>query len=335
MDKPVTNVKIGKVIVYYREGLKQGCASMDVQRANAEALVGRAHAKVVKEYIEQETGEYKGARPTLAEAIAECRETGACLVIARLGRLVRNMRVTLDLMNSEIEFLACDNPMVNKATIHILTATAETESRQTSQRTKDTMADLKRKGVKLGSANPKLWKGRERKRGWKKAVAAAADLRESRAKEHYAFLMPEIKKMRDNGGTMAEIVDWMNKQGHLTTAGKPFTQTAIFRLIDRYLGKEYLGRKRPGGRPAGNSSSRDMSRAEVNAKYDALMPTIKAMREQGKTYEEIATTLNDDGRGVVGGVPLNTMRVRRLVELRLGKEYMGWRPAQTAEKVAS
>jgi hypothetical protein len=29
------------------------------------------------------------------------------------------------------------------------------------------------------------------------------------------------------------------------------------------------------------------------------------------------------------------MRVRRLVELRLGKEYMGWRPAQTAETVAS
>jgi hypothetical protein len=75
-----------------------------------------------------------------------------------------------------------------------------------------------------------------------------------------------------------------------------------------------------------------MNRAEVNAAYDALLPDIKAMRMEGKTYDEIATALNDDGRGVIGGVPLNPMRVRRLVQMRLGEEFMGWRKT---EKVAS
>ncbi len=251
MDKTVTRdttVKINQVILYYRDGLKQGCASMEAQRLAAEEFTTRSKLKTVNKYIEQETGEYKGARPELALAIAECQRTGACLVIARLGRLVRNMRVMLDLMNSGIEFLAVDNPMANKATVHILAATAETEARQTSQRTRDTMSALKKKGVKLGSARPGHWKGHERMRGWKQAVEAASDLRIERAKEHYAFLIPEIKQMRDNDRTYAEIVDWLNKQGHVTTAGKPFTQTALFRLIDRYLGKEYLGKVRPGGR---------------------------------------------------------------------------------------
>ena len=36
-------------------------------------------------------------------------------------------------------------------------------------------------------------------------------------------------------------MEWLNQQGQTTTAGKPFTQTAVWRLIDRYLGKEWLG----------------------------------------------------------------------------------------------
>ena len=53
--------------------------------------------------------------------------------------------------------------------------------------------------------------------------------------------MPEIKARRERGETLPEIVEWLNQQGHTTTAGKPFTQTAVWRLIDRYLGKEWLG----------------------------------------------------------------------------------------------
>ena len=53
--------------------------------------------------------------------------------------------------------------------------------------------------------------------------------------------MPEIKARRERGETLPEIVDWLNQQGHTTTAGKPFTQTAVWRLISRHLGKEWLG----------------------------------------------------------------------------------------------
>ena len=78
-------------------------------------------------------------------------------------------------------------------------------------------------------------------RGTKKAIAAAARKKKERTRNNYAFLMPEIKARRERGDTLPEIVEWLNQQGHITTAGKPFTQTAVWRLIDRYLGKEWLG----------------------------------------------------------------------------------------------
>jgi hypothetical protein len=61
--------------------------------------------------------------------------------------------------------------------------------------------------------------------------------------------------MRERGGTLPEIVEWLNNQDYTTTAGKPFTQTAVWRLLDRYLGKEYLGstRKKTTGSKVGIS----------------------------------------------------------------------------------
>ena len=57
---------------------------------------------------------------------------------------------------------------------------------------------------------------------------------------------------------MPEIVEWLNNQDYTTTAGKPFTQTAVWRLFERYLGKEYLGstRKKTTGCKVGISGHR-------------------------------------------------------------------------------
>ena len=97
------------------------------------------------------------------------------------------------------------------------------------------------RGMKLGCARPDHWKGREHLRGTKLAIAAAARKKREKVKNIYAWMMPEIKARRERGETLPEIVEWLNNQGKHTTAGKPFTQTAVWRLIARYLGKEYLG----------------------------------------------------------------------------------------------
>ena len=57
--------------------------------------------------------------------------------------------------------------------------------------------------------------------------------------------------MRLAGKTMDEIAAWLNDNGHLTTAGRPFNQVSVWRLLKRYLGDDFLGKiKDRGGQSA-------------------------------------------------------------------------------------
>jgi DNA invertase Pin-like site-specific DNA recombinase len=84
-------------------------------------------------YTEMETGK-KADRPELAKAIAYANRAQATLVVAKLDRLARNMAFTSTLMESGIEFVACDNPYANRLTIHILAAVTEDEALRISER---------------------------------------------------------------------------------------------------------------------------------------------------------------------------------------------------------
>ena len=87
-------------------------------------------------------------------------------------------------MESGIDFACCDNQQVNRFTVPILVVTAEEESQKISERTKRTLAAaVKAKGIKLGSARPGHWKGREHLRGTKEAIARSAEMRRVRTKQ--------------------------------------------------------------------------------------------------------------------------------------------------------
>ena len=222
-------------LAYYR---RKRPASPNFSVAKQRAAAARYYP--IAEYTELEVR--KGQhRPALVEAVEHAKREGATLVIPKLDRLSRNPAVTHLLMESGINFIALDQPTTNPSTVHILAAVAEKETRARTERVKETFTRMRAEGVKLGSANPQLWKGRENKRGWKKGAKVASAHRAANTKSCYQYLMPEIKRRRENGESLADIVKWLNDEGHRTTAFKPFTQTALWRIIKRYLGEEYLG----------------------------------------------------------------------------------------------
>jgi DNA invertase Pin-like site-specific DNA recombinase len=223
-----------KYVLYYRVGKN---LSLDEQRQTAREFVALNQGEVVGRYTEEETDPW----PELRKAIACSLKAQATFVIVLLGRLIRNMSFTTILQDSAVEFVACDAPNANNRTVHIMAALAEDESLRVRERTKKGLAAAKAKGVKLGSNRPGHWKGREHRRGWRQAVAGSIAARRTRTAEAYAYLLPEIKTRRERGDTLPEIIKWLNDAGYTTTAGKPFTQTALWRIIGRYLGKEYLG----------------------------------------------------------------------------------------------
>jgi DNA invertase Pin-like site-specific DNA recombinase len=58
-------------------------------------------------------------------------------------------------MESGVEFVAVDMPQANRLTIHILAAVAEHEREMISQHTKAALQAAKKRGVTLGSPQPK------------------------------------------------------------------------------------------------------------------------------------------------------------------------------------
>jgi DNA invertase Pin-like site-specific DNA recombinase len=225
-------------VAYYRSN-----KPMAAQRAAFKRFVEFNEGTAIADYTERETRKQTAKRqwPALERAIAHA-QSGATLVIAKIGRLSRNMAFTKFLLEAGVEFVSLDNELANSQTIHIMAATAKEEAKRISQRTKDGLAVARKRGVKFGSARPDHWKGREHLRRTLDAQKAAVKKKREVTKAAYAVLMPEIKVRRERGDTLPEIVEWLNLTGRTTTVGMPFTQTAVWRLIDRYLGKEYLGR---------------------------------------------------------------------------------------------
>jgi DNA invertase Pin-like site-specific DNA recombinase len=229
-------------IVYFRVWSKKGPSSVELtaQKDEVARFVSFHGGRVAGEYTDREV-KLRGHRPELAKAIDHAIRLEATLVIAHLGRLSCNVPVTRMLLESHVDFVCLDNFDITRRSIHVIANVAEEETRKVSDRAKSALAAAKARGVKLGSADPRLWKGREHRRGTYKAIAAAAKKKHEATRNTYAFLMPEIKARRERGETLPEIMEWLNQEGRTTTAGKPFTQTAVWRLIDRYLGKEWLG----------------------------------------------------------------------------------------------
>ena len=170
----------------------------------------------------------------MAKALAHCRRSKATLVVAKLDRLARNVAFTSALMDSNVEFVR-DNPHANRLTIHILAAVAEAEAVAISERTKAALAAAKARGVKLGSARPGHWKGREDRRlaGTRLAAKAAAVANKRAAVEAYADLLPIVGAMRAKGRSLQQIANWLNTMGHSTRRAKQWSPTQVARVLSK------------------------------------------------------------------------------------------------------
>lgn len=224
-----------KVIGYVRVSTqKQGVSGLGLE-GQLEAIHRYAqgeHAEVVAIYREVESGKV-ATRPELAKAVAHSKRTKAKLVIAKLDRLARNVHFVSGLMESRVDFVACDNPHANRLTIHILAAVAEDEAERISQRTMSALAAARRRGVLLGSDRPGHWDGKEhlRRRGGRKGSEAARlkRLRESEPilRQARAIAQP----LRDRGASLRQIAEELNKRDILTSQGRLWHAVQIARIL--------------------------------------------------------------------------------------------------------
>ena len=214
--------KTTKYITYLRVSTdKQGLTGygMDAQRAAISNYL--RGAEPIQEYIEVESGK-NDARPELLRAIEHCKKAKATLIIAKLDRLSRKMSFVANLLDSSVDFVACDNPHANRLTIHILAAIAEHEREMISKRTKDALAAAKAKGVVLGGNRGGTIHAAQRR---------AAEIKQADALKFSIELYPKVKMALDTGKTKTAAADLLNRQGLSTAKGHLWCPKAVSRVI--------------------------------------------------------------------------------------------------------
>ena len=223
----------GRFISYIRVSTaRQGQSGLglEAQRSAVTAWLNGGNYELVDEYVEVETGTAKRHRPKLAEAIQTAKRSKATLVIAKLDRLARNVAFVSNLMESGVDFIACDMPTANRLTIHLLAAMAEHEAEQISARTKAALAAAKAQGRLLGSANPRIRKAAE------PALKAAAASHKVNADMRALDLIPIIEGVQQAGvSTLSGIAEALNNRGVTTARGGRWHPTTVRNILNRTI----------------------------------------------------------------------------------------------------
>jgi DNA invertase Pin-like site-specific DNA recombinase len=217
-----------KYVSYYRVSTQQqGNSGLGLQ--SQKSMVNTFLKKedvLINEYEEIESGKNNN-RPELLKAIEQCKKDKAILLIAKLDRLSRNASFIFTLRDSNIEFVCTDIPEANSVTIGIMAVLAQDERERISKRTKDALAELKRKGVKLGS--PQNLTNEARLKGIEATIQKALDNENNRKA---TALIISLKK--DNL-SYRKIAFELNKNGFKTSMGMEFSGSQVLFLFRRHL----------------------------------------------------------------------------------------------------
>ena len=162
-------------------------------------------------------------RKGLREALEYCKENKVTLILSKLDRLSRSVSFIAQLMDSDVEFVICEMPTANKFTLHIFAALAEQEARYISERTKSALAELKRKGVKLGS--PQNLSAEARQKG--------LEVRQRKARENNNTKKASIliSSLRQKELSFQKIADTLNDYGYKTSTNCKFTKVQVRRIF--------------------------------------------------------------------------------------------------------
>jgi DNA invertase Pin-like site-specific DNA recombinase len=209
-----------KYIAYYRVSTnKQGIDGLgiDAQKTSVQNFIKNSgKGKIVAEYSEVESGK-KDSRVELQKALQACKRENATLVIAKIDRLARKSSFVNTLQDANLDFVCCDMPTANKFTISVMAALAQNEAETTSVRTKSALAELKKRGVKLG--NPKNLTDKARKN--------SIETRQKEAREKNLGVSKMVFDLQEQGLSMRKIAQKLNEYGLKTVNGKAFSVATI------------------------------------------------------------------------------------------------------------
>ena len=210
---------MARYVAYYRVSTaKQGRSGLGLgaQKARVLEFVGESD-EIIAEYVEVKSGK-SDARIELWKAIAVAKRQSAKVLIAKLDRFSRKVSFIAGIMEQGVGLVVADMPNATDFQLHIFAALAQEERRMISERTRNALAEAKRRGVRLGVNG-----------------AALAAHNRQQALDHAFTLAPVVRPLIDAGQSYSAIARHLNSLGIPTAKGGRFypetTKNVVRRLI--------------------------------------------------------------------------------------------------------
>ena len=211
-------------IAYVRTSTGRQVLGLEEQQLRINQFIQSTGDNLIEIVIEQESGKNNN-RVKLDYATNLCIKHGYTLLFTKLDRLSREVEFLFTLRNKGVKLRCIELPELNTLTLGIFGSVAQWERELISNRTKNGLAALKARGVKLGS--PKNLTNVARKKG----IETIRKKRIENENWKNARMFIENFQMKNGHSALTEISRQLNLNGYKTRHGCLFTPEGVRRLI--------------------------------------------------------------------------------------------------------
>jgi len=210
-------------IAYVRTSTGRQILGLEEQQLRINQFIQSTGYNLVEFVIEQESGKNNN-RVRLDYATNLCIKQGYTLLFTKLDRLSREVEFLFTLRNKGVKLCCIELPELNTLTLGIFGSVAQWERELISSRTKNGLAALKARGVKLGSPKNLTEAARE------KGIQSIVKKRVENENWKMAKMFIEHFQMKNGFINYTKVSKELNINGYKTRNGKLFNPSTVRRL---------------------------------------------------------------------------------------------------------
>jgi DNA invertase Pin-like site-specific DNA recombinase len=210
-------------IAYVRTSTGRQLLGLEEQQLRINQFIQSTGDNLIEIVIEQESGKNNN-RVKLDYATNLCIKHGYTLLFTKLDRLSREVEFLFTLRNKGVKLRCIELPELNTLTLGIFGSVAQWERELISSRTKNGLAALKARGVKLGS--PKNLTDAAREKG----IESIIKKRVENENWKMAKMFIEHFQMKYGYINYTAIAKELNINGYKTRNGNYYNPTTVRRL---------------------------------------------------------------------------------------------------------
>nr|WP_199001370.1 recombinase family protein [Flavobacterium sp. ASV13] len=223
-----------KYVAYLRVSTSKQSIGLDAQKKIIDNYISDSDV-ILQTFIEKESGRNNN-RIELNKALEFCKDNNAILMIAKLDRLSRNVAFISALMESKLDFVACDIPIVDKFTIHVYAAFAELEADKIKNRTRDALniikANIERDGFHVSKTGNRISSlGNNNITADKRKLAVDAIKAKASVNENNIKAKAFANALSRSGHNLTQITIMLNDNGFRAARGGKFHLKTVSRLL--------------------------------------------------------------------------------------------------------